>query len=398
MTEGQRSIWFGAAFVVVIALAGATLWKVAKPSDDIARHLAALDDKIDAASATLEKLQTATAGLEIDQKLAKLSDKIDRTNAGLAKVQAPADVEAKLGQLASKLDETNAALAELQKGTLLKSVADKIEALNAGIKETDTTLADITKSIPQGGLDAKIGARLDALGNDLKTVSGTVGEIKQNMPGQKLSDQIATVSGEIKNLNNSLAALQKASADAGAGSNTALSGAVGDLKKDIDTASSLGTKLGEQVAKLEQATKAAAEPKPSDLMVVYLRVPEEKQMPQTVATVTPLTVQFVRIGSSDDKGQGQAIVAKLKDIIKGRKECTISVVGFADTLGADNVNLEISKKRAATVAAELKKAFEGTGVQINEAAWGERRLKDWTPDNTPNVANRRVDVAVDCKG
>jgi outer membrane protein OmpA-like peptidoglycan-associated protein/cob(I)alamin adenosyltransferase len=415
MNEGQRSIWFGAAFVVVIALVGATLWKVAKPNDEVARHLAALDSKLDAANAALEKVQTSTATAGIDEKLAQLSAKIDKTNAALAKAQTSttsADVDARLGQLAGKLDATNAALAELQKGTLLKSVADKLEALNAGIKQTDTELADITKSIPQGGLDAKLSARFDALGNDLKSVSGTLDELKQSMSGQKLNGQIASVSGAIKSLNDSVAAvsgeikgindtvgkLQKASAGTGADKTAALSSAVGDMQKNIEAASSLGSKLGDQVSKLEQATKAAAAPKPSELVFVYLHLPDEKQMPQTVATVTPLTVQFVRIGSTDDKGQGQAIIAKLQDIIKGRKECSISVVGYADTLGGDAVNLEISKKRAAAVAQQLKQAFQGTGVQINEAAWGERRLKDWTPDNTPSLANRRVDVAVNCKG
>lgn len=371
MTEGQRSIWFGAAFVVVIVLAGVTLWKVAKPNDGVAKQLAAINDKIDVTDAALAKVQTATTAIEISDKLR---------------------------QLAAKIEKTNAALAELQKGTLLKSVADKLDALNAGIRDTDTALAGLTKSIPHGGLEAKIGDKIDAIAADLKSVDSTLAEIKQTVPSQKLSAQLTAVSGEIKGLNDTVADLQKAGAGAGADKTAALSDAVGELKKNIDAASSLGTKLTDQAAKLQEAAKAAVQPKPSDLVFVYLHLPNEKQLPQTVATVTPLTVQFVRIGSTDDKGQAAAIVAKLKDIIKGRNECSISVVGYADTLGGDNVNLDISKKRAQTVAAELKKAFEGTGVQINEAAWGERRLKDWTPDNTPDLANRRVDVAVNCKG
>jgi outer membrane protein OmpA-like peptidoglycan-associated protein len=371
MSEGQRSIWFGAALVVVIALAGVTLWKVAQPNDDVAKQLAAINDKIDTTQAALAKVQTATTAVEINDKL---------------------------GQLAAKIEKTNAALAELQKGTLLKGVADKLDALNAGIKDTDTALADITKSIPRGGADAKLGDKIDAIGAGLKSVNSALAELKQTIPAQNLTTQLAAVSGEIKSLNDTVTNLQKAGVGGGADKTAALAGAVGELKKDIDAASSLGAKLAEQATKLQDAARTAAQPKPSDLVVVYLHLPNEGQMPKTVATVTPLTVQFARIGGTDDKGQGKAIVGKLKDIIKGRKECSISVVGYADTLGGDDVNLDISKKRAAAVAAELKKAFTGTGVQINETAWGERRLKDWTPDDTPSLANRRVDVAVNCKG
>jgi outer membrane protein OmpA-like peptidoglycan-associated protein len=399
MTAAQRSIWFGAAFVVVIALAGTTLWKVATPNDEVARRLAALDSKIDVANAALARVQTTTSVVETNEKLGQLASKIDKANAALATVaRTPSEINAKLAQFGAKLDQTNAALAELQKGTQLKSVADKLDTLNAGIKDTDTALADITKSIPQSGLNAKLGDKVDAIGAGLKSVDSTLTELKSAVPSQQLAERLAAVSGEIKSLNNTVANLQKASADTGADKTAALSGAVGDLQKNIDAASALGAKLADQAAKLEDAAKAVAQPKPSDLIVVYLHMPNESQMPQTVATVTPLTVQFVRIGSTDDEGRGKAIVGKLKDIIKGRKECSISVVGYADTLGGDDVNLEISKKRAAVVAAELKKAFAGSGVQINEAAWGERRLKDWTPDDTPSLANRRVDVAVDCKG
>jgi outer membrane protein OmpA-like peptidoglycan-associated protein len=371
MTEGQKSIWFGAAFVVVIALAGVTLWRVTRPNDEVAKQLAAINDKIDATDAALAKVQKATSPVEINDKL---------------------------GQLAAKLEKTNAALAELQKGALLKSVADKLDALNAGIKDTDTALADITKSIPHGGLDAKIGDKIDAIGNDLKSVDSTLAEIKQIVPSQKLSAQLTAVSGEIKSLNESVADLQKASAGAAADKTAALSGAVGELQKNIDAASSLGGKLAEQAAKLQDAAKAAAQPKPSDLVVVYLHMPEESKMPQPIATVSPLSVEFAKIGGTDDKGQANVIVAKLKQVVKGRKDCTVSVAGYADTLGGDDLNLEISKKRAAEIATKLSTAFAGTDVKIVQAAWGERRLKDWTPDQTARKANRRVDVAVNCKG
>jgi OOP family OmpA-OmpF porin len=113
--------------------------------------------------------------------------------------------------------------------------------------------------------------------------------------------------------------------------------------------------------------------------------------------VSPLTVEFAKVGSTDAEDQAKMLATRLKDIIKGRKNCTISVAGYADTMGRDDWNLTISKRRARNVAEKLKAAFAGQDVLINEAAWGERRLKDWTPDETPNAINRRVDVSVSCK-
>ena len=362
----QKAFWAGAAFVVVIAISGATLWEVAAPDTDVGGQLAALNSKIDATNAALAKMQTAAPAAGIDEKLA---------------------------QLDAKMEKATAALAELQKGTPLKGLTDKLDALNTGIKKADTALADITKSIPQSNL----GGKIDAIGADLKSVDGALASIKKSVPAQDLSAQLAALDAKIKSLGDSVAALPKTGAGAATDKAADLSGAVGDLKKNVDAAAALGAKLSDQVAALQAATKTAAAPKPSDVVVVYLHMPDEAQMPKTVATVSPLTVQFAHVGSTEPGAQSSVIIDKVKQIVKDRKDCTISVAGFADTVGSDNINLTISKKRARAVAAQLKSAFAGTGVQINEAAWGERRLKDWTPDKTPSLTNRRVDVAVTCK-
>ena len=56
----------------------------------------------------------------------------------------------------------------------------------------------------------------------------------------------------------------------------------------------------------------------------------------------------------------------------------------------------LNLRRADEVAKKLKAAFAGEAVRITEAAWGERKLKRWTPDNTPSATNRRVDIVVHC--
>jgi len=408
MTEGQKSSWLGAGLVVVIILLGVTLWKVV--TTDTTKQIAALNTKVEAADAALAKVQAATTTGDIKQQLGELNDKIEKTNA---------------------------ALTELQKGTALKSVADKLEQLNAEIKSTDATLADITKSIPQKGLGDKIeavsadvksisgtlaslkqemsapqkglGDKFEAVSADVKSISGTLAnlkqdaslaekisarldqldgklaEIKQTIPaGDDSTKQLTALAGQVKSINDNLARLQQTPAPAGTDNTAALTAA-------------LRTELSGAVASLKDAAKATSQPAPSDVVVVYLDMPDTAAKPQTVATVSPLTVQFEKVGSTDTDGQAGMIATKLKGIIKNRKNCTVSVAGYADTLGRDDWNLTISKRRARNIAEKLKTAFAGQDVQINEAAWGERRLKDWTPDETPNAMNRRVDVSVSCK-
>ena len=75
-------------------------------------------------------------------------------------------------------------------------------------------------------------------------------------------------------------------------------------------------------------------------------MPNEKNLPQKITSVQPLDVQFAKIGSTDDNGQAALILPRLKTLIEGRKDCTISVAGYADTLGSDKLNLKISQERA----------------------------------------------------
>jgi outer membrane protein OmpA-like peptidoglycan-associated protein/TolA-binding protein len=406
MTDAQRSGWLGAGLVIVIALLGITLWKVTQ--NDPAKQIAALNAKVEATENALAKIQEVVASREIRQHL---------------------------GELNSKIEKTNAALAELQKGTALKSVADQLEQLNTAIKTTDMTLADITNSIPQKGL----GDKVEMIGTDVKSISDKVADLQKSAPARqavtdiganlktistRLADsqksaptgriaakideikqaipsdmqgELAALSKEVKGIGETVAKLQQPFTTASAGGSSALSDAVGSLKSNVSEAAALRGKLAEQIASLQKAARTISKPQPSDVVVVYLDLPEESARPQTVATVSPLTVEFAKVGSTDPDGQANLLATRLKDIVKDRKNCTISVAGFADTVGRDDWNLIISKRRAQGVAEKLRTAFAGQDVQINEAAWGERRLKDWTPDETPNAINRRVDVSVSCK-
>jgi OmpA-OmpF porin, OOP family len=143
-----------------------------------------------------------------------------------------------------------------------------------------------------------------------------------------------------------------------------------------------------------QAPAATAAKTGEDLVVLYVSVPGAPS-PQAEA-IPPMSIQFERIGGFRDNGKTDAIIQKLRPVIKQHKSCSIDVTGHTDTLGSDDVNHALSKKRAQQIAATLKAAFADDNVQITNTAWGERRLKEWTPDGVADATNRRVDVVVHC--
>ncbi|HEX5509722.1 MAG TPA: OmpA family protein [Pseudolabrys sp.] len=435
MSEGQKAFWLGAGLVIVLAVSGVTLWQVVEnPTAGIKTQLAALTTKVDATAAKLDKtdaslgeVRKATASDAIGKGLGQLEAKLKTVNdaldasvktisaslAGIQKSLAAGDVDGRLDALGADVKNINASLGKLPQAAAVQDISAQLEALNANIKRTDASLTQIKQALGAQNVASRI-APLDA---KLTTVSDTLAEIKKTDSLDSVSKELSALFDKLDETNKALADIKLAdsresvrkelAALAGkldstnkvlgdirtpaAGSK--VQGAVGDLQKNIADAAALHDKLAQDIGKLEAALK----PKPREMMVVYLHMPNADKLPKTIATVSPLDIEFAHVGSTDDDGQAAAIIPKLKQIVGSQSGCVISVAGYADTLGGDKTNLTLSKKRARAIAEKIKTAFAGTDVQVNEAAWGERRLHDWTPDNMAKEANRRVDIAVNCE-
>jgi outer membrane protein OmpA-like peptidoglycan-associated protein len=331
MSDGQKTFLFSAAFVVVIAIGGVTLWKVV--TGPTKHELAALNAKIEATNTALAQVQKATASKAMTQGLAELQDNIK---------------------------STNKALADIQRTIAAGNVRDRLDTLEKSVKGIDASLASLQKS--QAAAD--LGGKVAAVESEVKALSGQTASLNG------VANQISPLNDKIKSLNDTLADIQKS---------TSLDG--------------VKTQLTALSNKLESTNKAVG----NEAVVFYLHMPNSENLPQKVASISPLDIQFEKVGSTDDNGRAAVIIPKLKALVEGRTGCTISVAGYADTLGNDKVNLKISQKRAQNIAQKIKDAFSGGKVQVNVAAWGERRLQKWTPDAIADEANRRVDIAVNCK-
>jgi len=282
--------------------------------------------------------------------------------AGFVLWNATADERTKLRTqletLSATVDKTSAAVAELAKapapGPAVGNVAPALGGIESSLAKLSAKLDATDKNL--AALATKIDASDKAIGGvgDLKSATAAHGQALQQI---------------------------KASLDSIKSTTEAQKVAIAALSTTTST-----------VAKDAAQVDTAKGPAERELVVVY--VPQSAAKPN--AAPPSLTVRFDRTGGATANTQTQKLAADLKSMIGTRKDCMISVTGYADTLGDDTVNLAVSRERAQIVAKELRTALPG--VEVKEVAWGERSLAVWTPDNKVEMANRRVDINVECKG
>jgi len=94
-----------------------------------------------------------------------------------------------------------------------------------------------------------------------------------------------------------------------------------------------------------------------------------------------------------DNAYLNTISAIAEDYLQGKIK-NIVITGYADTMGSDDVNLAVSKKRADNVAAFLEKqGVRKNGISVR---WfGEKKQVVNTIDGDAEIANRRVEIEVE---
>ena len=325
-------------------------------------------------------LNARLAGLD-----AKLAKNNNATLSAIHKLPSLENTTKEIEQLNARIQTTNATLTDIQKQISLATIKAELAPLATKLDKTNTALAAIQAGLTRAGnvRDADAAARNAALNR----IEKTLGSVKDQIAGAASQTDLQNAAAKLNAVQTSLAALATA------------------VKEGFASGATSRAALKDEVAKLAQPPESptGAIPKKTghDVIVFYVAAPAAAQpaheQPQSGA-IPPMSVQFERIGSIDDNGQADLIVRKLRPIVEGHKSCSITVSGHTDTLGSDEVNHALSKKRAREIADRLRGAFAGKHVQISDIAWGERQLKEWTPDDTADATNRRVDIVVRCAG
>lgn len=383
--------------------------ELAKTAADLKR----LDGALKATEATLREVKDQVALVGTRTGIAQLNSLAEAANKTLGEIkqatapdQTKERVETALAPLAAKLDDSNKALAALQANSDNKTRDDalaRIETALAGVKEAFATQA------PSPAL-TQANAKLDDALKSLTAIRQTTEALKGNGTDTAKLDEAAKSLATIKETLDAIKSLAESDTAKLEAASKSLAALDASVTKGFAEASASQTALIKAVEKPDPSPAQPAKPK-QDLVVFYVSMagkaapaPAPAPAPATTASTgltpvvpPPFAVRFERLGKVDDEGQTEVIVGKLRDIVKGHSGCTIAVAGHADTFGGDSKNYELSKRRANEVADKLQAAFAGDDIKIERAQWGERRLKEWTPDGVTREANRRVDVAVSCE-
>ncbi len=98
-------------------------------------------------------------------------------------------------------------------------------------------------------------------------------------------------------------------------------------------------------------------------------------------------------GSNRLAKESREAVPVLLEAIRQHPAADISIAGYTDTVGGVALNETLSLQRAEAVAGLIRKS--GVPYQeINVSAFGKSQLAVETPDNTPELLNRRVEIIV----
>jgi OOP family OmpA-OmpF porin len=87
------------------------------------------------------------------------------------------------------------------------------------------------------------------------------------------------------------------------------------------------------------------------------------------------------------------VIAGAAEAARGNPATRVTVVGKTDTVGTASYNLALSQRRAQAVRSGLLAAGVPVG-QIDESYTGQEHLNVPTPDETPEAANRTVNIEV----
>jgi flagellar motor protein MotB len=428
MADEQKNTSVTAAVVAAIAtiviVGGSAIafvnWAVPKAQDYADTKFAAIDAKIAA----------------IESKVDKIDKNNKNTMDALTKLPSLADTAKEIGTLNSRIEKTNATLSDIQKQISLGAMKKELAPLDGKLDKANAALAAIQGELARAKPDqalARVEKAVNTVGDkitgaasaaDLQDAAAKLASARDMLA--KLQDSFAELAkmrdsvAQLNDLRAPLAKIEKAAATietgvaAGASTLNANAAALAETHKSLaalHTAVKDGFAAGtasrsaltNEVARLAQqpsepATTATVKNAGENLVVLYVSTPADGAgtQPPRAGMIPPMSVQYEKVGGTDDEGQTALIVGKLRPVLAKHHGCSIAVSGHTDTVGSDDVNHAISKRRALAVAAKLKAAF--AGVPISNTAWGERKLKEWTDDETPDATNRRVDIVVRCTG
>ena len=146
-----------------------------------------------------------------------------------------------------------------------------------------------------------------------------------------------------------------------------------------------------------------AEPVPAPVTVVPLLVPEAPLEPVPVAEPTremmkyciSLNIEY-DINKAEIRPQYYDEVARVGDFMKKYPTTTAVIEGYADEVGSDEYNIQLSQRRAEGVVKHLEDTFGIAPSRLSAKGYGKTRPLADNASDAGRQKNRRIDAIIDC--
>jgi OmpA-OmpF porin, OOP family len=144
-----------------------------------------------------------------------------------------------------------------------------------------------------------------------------------------------------------------------------------------------------------QAAKAAEEPAQLQPEPVLAPIPVAEPTPDKMKYCVSLGVEY-DINSADIRPQYHDEVAKVGDFMKKYPTTTAVIEGYADEVGSDAANLQLSQKRADGVVKYLENNFGIAPARLSAKGYGKDRPVADNATDAGRQKNRHINAVIDC--
>ena len=103
---------------------------------------------------------------------------------------------------------------------------------------------------------------------------------------------------------------------------------------------------------------------------------------------------------SDIRAEAEPVLSGVADVLKKHPKAAVMIAGYTDAKGADNYNLELSRRRAASVKSWLLKHGGVRGERLGTRGFGKAKpvapntRPDGSDDPEGRQRNRRVEIVM----
>jgi outer membrane protein OmpA-like peptidoglycan-associated protein len=122
----------------------------------------------------------------------------------------------------------------------------------------------------------------------------------------------------------------------------------------------------------------------------------QEDFADALASIPPPPVSFLlyfELGGVRLTPASRALMQEVIAAIRQRPAAEIDIKGHTDTLGGEDHNIRLSQRRSEHVASQIQ-ASGAPHVEIAISYHGKHELAIETPDNTPELLNRRVEISI----